>query len=112
MVARCPAITAARAGAAASTRKARSSLNNCTLSGNIADGADGGGGILINGGTLLLTNCTVSANFANNNSSQYGGGICWVSYTTIYLVNTVVASNIDLNGSYPDIYAEYGSQNS
>ena len=61
------------------------SLTNSTVSGNHAGAA--GGGILNAGtGTLTLTNSTVSGNHANNGGGIWNGG-------DVTLVNTIVAGN-------------------
>jgi CSLREA domain-containing protein len=58
-------------------------MTNCTVSGNSA--SDDGGGIF-NGGTLTMTNCTVSGN-----SADYGGGIR--NEGTLTMTNCTVSGN-------------------
>jgi predicted outer membrane repeat protein len=53
-------------------------LTNCTLSGNSAIV----GGAIINGRTLTLTGCTVSGNFANSGSGIVNQGTLTVTSTT------------------------------
>jgi len=59
-------------------------LVRTTLSGNVANG--GGGGIyMFSGGTLVVTDSTISGNFANTTSSSDGGG-------GIYMFGAAVAT--------------------
>lgn len=64
-------------------------VTNCTVSGNIAGGS--GGGIVSNDSSLAVTNCTVSGNVASGS----GGGIISASATST--VSTVTNSIINGN---------------
>jgi Concanavalin A-like lectin/glucanases superfamily len=98
-------------------------LNNCTLTRNSAPSSAiwGGGGILSYHGTLMLNQCTVAGNSANDgggifsyfsstlalnqctvagNSADFGGGIYNVGSATIN--NSIVAGNTA--PTYPNIY--------
>jgi hypothetical protein len=54
-------------------------LTNCTLSGNFA--WDGGG--IYNGGTLTLNQCTLSGNDANSGGGIYNGGMLTLNQCTL-----------------------------
>jgi parallel beta-helix repeat protein len=71
-------------------------LSNCTVSGNLSD-RNGGG--LANYGTTTLTNCTVSYNSA----AYGGGGLCILSGTTV-LTGCTVSGNTASSGA--GVYAE------
>jgi len=80
-------------------------LTNCTVSG---DSAGGNGGGVTNESTTTLTNCTVSGNSATN----IGGGIYSNSAATSTLNNTIVAANLDGNGTPEDIDGAVASSSS
>ncbi len=61
-------------------------LTGCTVSGNMAQGAGSGGG-LSNGGTLVLTGCTVSGNSAWTGGGLSNGG-------TLALTGCTVSGNM------------------
>ena len=68
-----------------------------TVSGNSTSGGNGGGGITnFRGGTLILTNSTVSGNTASSNG---GGGIWNAVDSTMTLTNSTVAANVAETGS-------------
>ncbi len=56
-------------------------LTNCTLSGNSSGGIFGGG--IFNGGTLVLTNCTLSGNSAPVGGGIYNGGSATLTNCTL-----------------------------
>jgi hypothetical protein len=63
------------------------SLTNCTVTGNSA-GADGGGIYNGPGGTVTLSNCTL-----RNNAAAFGGGIYNSSGGTLNVTNTIITAN-------------------
>jgi hypothetical protein len=65
------------------------SLSNLTVTGGRANS---GGGIQNRGGTLALTNCTVSGNASVNTGSHEGGGIQSVSGAAT-IVNSTISGN-------------------
>ena len=65
-------------------------LTNSTVSGNEADNEYGYGGGIDNGGTLTLTNSTVSGNTASDDD---GGGIYNSLFGTLTLTNSTVSGN-------------------
>ena len=73
-------------------------LENCTISGNFAGGAESGngynGGAIFSKGDLYINNCTISGN-----SAQYRGGALYVSGFTD-VKNTVFADNSAGNNGY------------
>jgi hypothetical protein len=82
---------------------------NCTISGNavptnahVGRGGGGGGGVLnFEGGTVNLSNCTVS-----DNAAAYGGGL--VNGGTANMANTIVARNTAPTGA-PDVFGSVHS---
>ena len=74
-------------------------LTNCTISGNMANGAGGGGGGgagVYNTGTLTILNSTISDNTAfGSDNVAYGGGI--LDTGTLSLTNSTVANNASAN---------------
>ena len=75
-------------------------LSDCTVSGNSA--SNDGGGILNVDGTATLTNCTVS----DDSASTYGGGLFMVRGTTT-LTNCTVSGN-STTRRWPDQFLRYG----
>ena len=75
--------------------------NNYGLGGSGASSTNGGGGIGMNGGTLSLTNCTVTGNSV---ASEFtGGGIFLNSNSaSVTILNSIVADNL-ASGGGPDI---------
>jgi hypothetical protein len=71
-------------------------LSNSTVSGNHTDSSGGGGGIFTGGGGMLMvTNSTVSGNVAYSD----GGGIYNLgSSTTLTIANSTIAGNVSGNG--------------
>jgi hypothetical protein len=109
----------------------KSKLANSTVSGNTA--GDGGGGIFNNGGSVVLTNCTVSGNstasgnyagaIANagtlaltnstvsaNVSGPTGGAVFNSGGATVNVWNTIVAKNTVNSGANPDLSGSFKSQ--
>ena len=83
-------------------------LTNSTVSGNTASNYDyGGGGGIYNYGTLSITNSTISGNTA----SCDGGGI-YSEYGTLTLTNTIVSLNDTEDQVSKDIYGSYTKINS
>ena len=75
-------------------------LINSTVSGNSAN--DRGGGIFMrnrNGGNLILSNATIAFNTANT----AGGGIFVNTTTNNSISNSLIANNVDMSGSAPNI---------
>jgi hypothetical protein len=72
-------------------------LIDCTIAGNTvneeADGLPFGGGILIAGGELLVSGCTIL-----NNSAPAGAGIAGVFDTNVTLSNTTISGNTAMIG--------------
>jgi hypothetical protein len=66
-------------------------VSNSTLSSNSAGGQNGGGGIY-NGGTLTVSNSTLSGNSSSSSTSNSGGG-------GIYNGGTLTVSNSTLSGN-------------
>jgi hypothetical protein len=67
-------------------------VTNSTVSNNSANGigaGNGGAGIRNNGGTLTLTNSTVSGNSSNGN----GGGGIYINGGTVTIINSTVSLN-------------------
>jgi parallel beta-helix repeat protein len=66
-----------------------STITNCTITGNTADGDDGGGGIYCVGDSTIITNCTISDNSVTQHRNGGGvrrrgrGGSFTISYCTI-----------------------------
>jgi CSLREA domain-containing protein len=78
-------------------------VTNCTISGNSA--FNNGGGIHNFGGTVRITNSTITNNFADSaDNGGLGGGIFNESGVTVTLRNTIVARNF--NGASPGINAD------
>jgi len=71
-------------------------LNNCTISGNRANGStigSGGGALdMFTGGSMVLTSCTVTGNSAPNFAGGARGGI-WLEDGTFEIRNSIVAGN-------------------
>ena len=82
-------------------------LQNCTIAGNFTTSGPGGG-ILESSGNIVLTNCTITGNAANGNSSGNGGGIFSNTNTSAILVNTLVAANT-AKTSGPDLSGAFAS---
>jgi CSLREA domain-containing protein len=78
-------------------------LTNSTISFNSAFAGNGGGIYSDNGGTVTITNCTVT----DGNQGLTGGGIYHGS-GTIYLRNTIVAGNTGTT-SAPDVFGNYNA---
>jgi predicted outer membrane repeat protein len=74
-------------------------LDNCTLAGNLATNASGGGFASFNA-TNVLVNCTISSN-----SALYAGGLFDAGSSIFALTNTIVAGNFAPNN--PDVAASY-----
>jgi hypothetical protein len=73
-------------------------VTNSTISGNSSNSGEiGGGGAVINNGTLTLTNTTISGNTAS-----YGGGVR--NTGTLTLSRTVISGNNATNGSAPEVW--------
>ncbi|RYD92828.1 MAG: T9SS type A sorting domain-containing protein, partial [Sphingobacteriales bacterium] len=75
-------------------------VNNATVSGNIATGAtttDGGGGIFNNGGTLIVNASTISGN-ATTGLFGRGGGIHVNGGTATVMVSTISGNTALANG--------------
>ena len=81
------------------------SISGLTISGGTTTGD--GGGLYNNGGTLTLTNCTVSGNSATTPASSRGGGL-FNLYGTATLSNCTVSGNsAGRNGG--GLYSLYGT---
>lgn len=66
-------------------------ITDCLIYGNSAVGQiSGGGGIMNIGGTMTVTNSTVTKNYAG----RTGSGICNSDHAKLKLINTVVKDNI------------------
>ena len=65
-------------------------VNNTTVSGNIA-GIFNGGGIASTGGTVNITNSTISGNYSNN--GQVGAGGIWASGGAMNITNSTITNN-------------------
>jgi hypothetical protein len=70
-------------------------------------GAGLGGGIDNSGGTLTITNSTISGNSATGGLSAFGGGIDHQNGGTLNLNNSIVGNNTANSG--PDIYGTVSS---
>jgi len=71
-------------------------LTNSTLSGNASQ--DSGGGLFHYKGISTLNNVTISANTSDTNTSGSGNGGGVARHTgTLYIRNSIIAGNIDLN---------------
>ena len=71
-------------------------VSDSTIAGNSASNSTGHGGGLFAGGTVTLTNCTLSDNFA-----QYGGGAVYAdTSSSVTLTNCTLANNSTGFGSY------------
>jgi len=66
-------------------------MTNCTVSGNFSNYSTGGGAGLSNSGTLTMTNCTVSGNFDYNNGGLSNSG-------TLTLTNCTVSGKVPYSG--------------
>jgi predicted outer membrane repeat protein len=85
-----------------------STLTNVTMTGNLA--GDLGGAIGATGGTLTLTNCTITNNTVTSGASIGGGGIAssgGAPPALVVLANTIVAGNFASVG--PDIRDNFGT---
>ncbi len=83
------------------------SLTDVTLTGNTSEGGDGGG----NGGALYNENgsVTISSSMIANNSAQYGGGISNLN-GSITIDNSSIDNNIaEYSGGAIDNYFDLGS---
>jgi hypothetical protein len=91
-------------------------IQNCTISGNTANGASskspynygqGGGVHFVASGTLTVNNSTIADNTATDSATpakSAGGGIFRQSGSSVNLTSTLVATNtVATNGSGPDI---------
>jgi fibronectin-binding autotransporter adhesin len=78
-------------------------VRNSTISGNSA--TQGGGGIqfFAAGGTMMVQNCTITANTASGIGDGFGGGIECGGYGPIDLQSDIVSGNTDATGNAPDI---------
>jgi len=71
-------------------------LNQCTLSGNVAAsfyGSPGGGGIFNYYGTLTMNQCTLSGNDAISVDGSPGGGGIWNLYGTLTMNQCTLSGN-------------------
>jgi parallel beta-helix repeat protein/predicted outer membrane repeat protein len=66
-------------------------LTNCTISGNTSTNA--GGGILNAGGEMTLTNCTISDNSATNNGGGISNGGDFGTSAEMFLTNCTISDN-------------------
>jgi hypothetical protein len=66
-------------------------LSNSTVSGNNVDSLGEGGGIYSFGGRLMVTNSTIAGNWA----SSEGGGIFNTEYGMLTIANSTIAGNAD-----------------
>lgn len=84
-------------------------VTNSTISGNSAD-EDGGG--IANNGTATLLNSTLSANVSDNDNDDRGdgGGIQNTGAANVSLKNTLIAGNIDKGEQAPDCVGNLTSQ--
>lgn len=75
-------------------------IDNSTISGNIADGWHGGGAFITDG-VVNITNSTVANNTANNPNESVAGGLFVGTFTdasaTLNIQNSIVADNSDYN---------------
>jgi hypothetical protein len=77
-------------------KEGTSTVRNSTISGNRSDG--GIGTVANNGGTLILTNTTIS-----DNTADYGGGVR--NDGTLTLNRTLISgNNVTSSGSAPELY--------
>jgi hypothetical protein len=74
-------------------------LTNNVVSGNTSSGGSGGG-IYVNGGTLSLTNNTVTGNVAESNCSPGGGGIAASSATIVLNSNRITGNTVTATYSW------------
>jgi hypothetical protein len=86
-------------------------IDNSTVSGNVASGSSASGGGIVNGGSLTINNSTISGNTANSTDGlATGGGIASNSFVS--LNNSTVADNA-VNGTQGEeggnIYISTGS---
>lgn len=80
------------------------SITNCTISGNSAvDGNLGGGGIFDGGGSVIVTDSTISGNSGGNGG---GGGI--FTYGAVDIFNSTISGNSADNGLGGGIYFTRG----
>ena len=100
-------------------------LNNCTLTGNQASGGGGGGGGLFNAATATVRNCTFTANegdvggavlnvgtlilsdstLSGNDASVTAGGIYSSGAASTQVRNTILAGNTGV--TEPDVYGPF-----
>jgi Dockerin type I domain len=73
------------------------SLIRCTVSGNTA-GRNGGGFYFASGGTLTITDSTLSANKANAVTSNLGGGALFLNGTKATVLNSTLSGNSGTGG--------------
>ncbi|MBI4750660.1 MAG: hypothetical protein HY774_19415, partial [Acidobacteria bacterium] len=90
-------------------------FTNCTISGNMITSSGNaislGGGIYYQGGSIALTNCTITANSVSGGLTCRGGGIT-SSSNAVSLQNTLVAGNSVTGSSQnfgPDIVGAVNS---
>jgi uncharacterized repeat protein (TIGR01451 family) len=84
-------------------------VTNSTISGNSAD-EDGGG--IANNGTTTLLNSTLSANISDKDDDDRGegGGVQNTGAASVSLKNTLIAGNIDRGEQAPDCAGNLTSQ--
>ncbi|HSH95027.1 MAG TPA: right-handed parallel beta-helix repeat-containing protein, partial [Roseimicrobium sp.] len=82
-------------------------ISNSTISGNSASGSfSAGGGIYNNSGTVEITNSTISGNSSSSTTfSSYGGGIYNNGGATVEINNSTISGNSASSTSY---YADGG----
>ena len=68
-------------------------LNNCIIANNAANGSadDGGGGIMVYGGTVNVNNCSLYGNTTTSSYNTTGNGISIQAGCTVNLRNTIIA---------------------
>ncbi len=68
-------------------------ITDSTLSGNTANGSTTGGGAIVNTGTLTIINSTLSGNSAPNASASGGGGGAIYTSGSLTLIQTTITGN-------------------
>lgn len=83
-------------------------LTNCTLSGNIVTGDNGGGGGIYCGrsSTMRLINVTIADNHMTG-AGSYGGGFSNASPSSAYFMNCIVANNTAGDGIHNNGFDDY-----